>query len=100
MKILQIVPVADDRPTLKQLLNQTERRLRRRPTAFSRKRDGRWAHVRYPGWIKWDLAMGGILMAAVTSRQPEQEWQLLQAFIGYLDRHLGEYIQTITITYR
>lgn len=100
MKIVQVVPLADDRPTLKQLLNQTERRLRHGPTAFSRTSAGRWAHVKYPGFIKWDLARGGILVAEVQSKRPEQEWQLLQAFIGYLDRHLGEYIQTVSITYR
>jgi Uma2 family endonuclease len=27
------------------------------------------------------------------------EWQLLQAFIGYLDRHLGEHIDMISIRY-
>jgi hypothetical protein len=32
--------------------------------------------------------------------KPNSEWQLLQSFVGYLDRHLGEYIESITITYR
>jgi hypothetical protein len=100
MKIVQVVPVADDKPSLKTLLNETERRLRRGPTAFRRRGAGRWVHVKYRGWIHWDLARGGIVVATVKSRKPEQEWQLLQAYIGYLDRHVGEYIDTITISYR
>jgi hypothetical protein len=51
MKIVQIVPAADDKPTLKTLLKETERRLRGRGTTFKRQREGRWAHARYPGWI-------------------------------------------------
>lgn len=100
MKIVHVVPVDDDRPTLKSLLKDTERRLRGRPTAFNRRSEGLWRHVKYPGSIRWDLAMGGALEAEVQAKESKQEWQLLQAFIGYLDRHLGEYIQSITITYR
>lgn len=100
MKIVQVVPVADDKPSLKNLLKETERRLRGGPTAFIRRGEGRWVHVKYPGWINWDSTIGGIVVAEVQSKKPEQEWQLLQSFVGYLDRHLGEYIDTITINYR
>jgi hypothetical protein len=100
VKIVQVVPVADDKPSLKNLLKQTERRLRGGPTAFVRRREGRWVHVKHPGWINWDLSRGGILVAEIQSKRAAEEWKLLQAFVGYLDRHLGEYIDTITIIYR
>lgn len=100
MKIIQVVPFANDKPTLKTLLRRTERRLRGGRTTFIRQREGRWAHVKYAGWIKWDIALGGILVAEVHSKKPEQEWQLLQAFVSYLDRHLGDYIDTISIKYK
>jgi hypothetical protein len=100
MKLVQMVPVADDKPTLKTLLKETERRLRGRGTTFKRQREGRWVHARYPGWINWDSAKGGIIVAEVQSKRPETEWQLLQAFIGYVDRHIGEYVQSINIIYR
>ena len=100
MKIVQVVPVADDKPTLKTLLEETERRLRGGSTTFSRKDRGIWEHVKYPGRIKWDLVAGGIIVARVQSREPKQEGQLLQAFIGYLDRHVGDYIDSISIIYR
>jgi hypothetical protein len=30
----------------------------------------------------------------------DHEWQMLQAFVGYLDRHLGEQIESISVYYR
>jgi hypothetical protein len=100
MKIIQIIPLSNDKPTLKTLLKDTERGLRGRGTTFKRQREGRWVHVRYHGWINWDLAKGGIIVAKVQSKKPHTEWQLLQAFIGYVDRHIGEYIQSINIIYK
>jgi hypothetical protein len=100
MKVIQIIPLADGKPSLKVLLKGTERQLRGRGTTFKRQREGRWVHARYPGWINWDSARGGIIVAEVQSKKSDTEWQLLQAFIGYLDRHIGEYIQSINIIYR
>ena len=99
MKVVTVVPIEDDKPTLKTLLIETERRLRRKGTTLLRDKKGRWVHTKYPGWINWDLAKGGIVVAEIKSKKPESEWQLLQSFIGYLDRHLGDYIDTITIRY-
>jgi hypothetical protein len=56
--------------------------------------------VKYPGRIKWDEALGGLLVAEVHPKKDQSDWQLLHAFIGYLDRHLGEYIESISIYYR
>ena len=100
MKILQVVPRADSDVSLKKLLKAKERQLRSGPTAFRRKSEGRWAPVKYPGWIRWDETIGGIVVAEVNTRVAASEWQLLQAFVGYLYRHLGDNIDTITITYR
>jgi hypothetical protein len=100
MKIVTVVPTDMEKPTLKALLKETERRLRGRGTTLRRQREGRWVHTRYPGWIAWDLTKGGILVAEINSVKPNSEWQLLQSFVGYLDRHLGEYIESITVTYR
>ncbi len=97
MKIVMIIPYDDEKPTLKTLLNETERRLRGKGTTLIRERAGRWAHTNYHGWINWDIAKGGVIVAEIQSRKPQAEWQLLQAFIGYLNRHLGDYIDTIII---
>lgn len=100
MKILQVIPKRNSKTKLKTLLNEKERELRGGRTTFFRQRAGRWQHKTYYGWIKWDQAGGGVLVAEVRSKVPETEWQLLQAFVGYLDRHLGKNIESITITYR
>ena len=99
MKIVQIVPQINDKPTLKTLLKRKEQELRGRGTTLVRQKEGRWVHTKYPGWINWDLAKGGILVAEIQSKKPDAEWQLLQSFIGYIDRHMGYCIQSIMITY-
>jgi len=101
MKTIEVIPKAGTDTKLKALLKDTERHLRGGRTAFFRQREGRWKHVKYPGWIKWDEALGGLLVAEIHGGKEEgADWQLLQAFIGYLDRHLGERIESIAIHYR
>ena len=53
-----------------------------------------------PGWIQLDDAAGGLLIAEIRTKVKDHEWQILEAFIGYLDRHLGDHIESITIHYR
>ena len=84
----------------KTVLKTTERTLRGPHTTFRRVREGRWKPVKYPGWVQWDQAAGGFLVAEAQSKVKDYEWQLLQALVGYLDRHLGEHIESITIYYR
>ncbi|MGH7466989.1 MAG: hypothetical protein ACRENP_03290 [Longimicrobiales bacterium] len=100
MKLILVTPRAESDVRLRVELKRTERRLRSGPTAFSRVAEGKWKHVRYPGWIKFDEAPGGFLVAQAQTKRAEAEWQILQAFIGYLDRHLGGEIESIAILYR
>lgn len=100
MKILQVVPKPGTDSKLKTLLKSTERNLRGPHTTFHRMREGRWKHVKYPGWIQWDDAAGGLLVAEIHTKVKDHEWQMMDAFIGYLDRHLGEQIESISIYYR
>ncbi len=100
MKILQVVPRAGTRAKLKTSLKSTERHLRGPHTTFQRVREGRWKHVKYPGWISWDDSPGGLLVAEIQTKVRDHEWQMLQAFVGYLDRHLGDEIDSISIYYR
>jgi hypothetical protein len=43
---------------------------------------------------------GGFLAAEIHTKVKDHEWQLLHAFIGYLDCHLGEHIESISVYYR
>ncbi len=100
MKILHVVPTPGTKAKLKTLLKHAERQLRGNHTTFHREREGRWKHVKYPGWIRWDEAPGNLLVAEIQTKVKDHEWQMLQAFIGYLDRHLGEQIECISVHYR
>jgi hypothetical protein len=46
------------------------------------------------------MLLSGILIAEIRTKVKDHEWQILDAFIGYLDRHLGEQIDSISIYYR
>jgi hypothetical protein len=100
MKILQVVPRPDTPSKLKSLLKKQEIKLRGTATTFYRQKEGRWKHVKYSGWINWDEAPGGILVAEIQSKVEGTDWQLLQSFVGYLERHLGKHIESITIYFR
>jgi hypothetical protein len=100
MKILEVVPKQGTRGKLKTMLKATERHLRGPHTTFHREREGRWKHVKYPGWIQWDGAPGNLLIAEIHTQAKDHEWQMLQAFIGYLDRHLGPQIESVSVHYR
>jgi hypothetical protein len=59
-----------------------------------------WKHVKYPGWIQWDRAAGGLLVAEIQSKVKGHEWQVLQAFAGYPGRYPGDQIESISVYYR
>ena len=99
MKVISVVPLDLRKPTLGTLLDQTERRLRGKGTTLIRRGTRRWVHAKYPGWITWQVSKGGMLVAEVRAKKADAEWQLLQSFVGYLDRHLGAYIDSISILY-
>jgi len=65
VKILQVVPKAGIKSNLKTMLKNTERHLRGPHTTFQREREGRWKHVKYPGWIQWGQSPGGLLVAEI-----------------------------------
>jgi len=61
----------------------------------------KWAHRKYKGWMKLQRAEGEVVTAEIRSRsQSSDEWQLLHAFIGCLDRHFGDDIEALHIHYR
>jgi hypothetical protein len=61
--------------------------------------EDKWTHTSYPGWIRFRQGLGGVAMAAVQSKSPNEEWQLLSSLIGFLDRHFRSEIANITISY-
>src|SRR5262249_3539389 len=65
------------------------------------KNHSKWAHANYAGRIKIARTDGEVVTAELQSRSSQRdEWQLLQAFIGWLDRNFGSNIEAINIQYR
>jgi hypothetical protein len=70
----------------------------RRSAAKERNR-AKWSHASYPGWIKIAHGMGEVVMIEVHSKKAGADWQLLQAILGFLDRHFADKIRAMHIHY-
>jgi hypothetical protein len=87
------------------LLVQKERELRARKKGTLHRRGSaragkaRWAHTSFPGRILLQRCLGGVCVALIKSAKPNDEWQLLRSFIGFLDRHFRQQISGVTLTY-
>jgi hypothetical protein len=104
MKVIQIVPrkamrLYDD------LLDKEEAiRERGRGTFFRagrKKRSGvTWKHKAYRGSVKLERGSSDDVTAKIRAQPPESEWQMLSAFLGFVDRHFGPKISAINVNYR
>jgi|SRR5690348_1482823 len=64
------------------------------------KNAAKWSHKNYKGWIWIERGLGEVVIAELRSRAtPQDEWQLLHSFLGFLDRHFGNKIESINIQY-
>jgi hypothetical protein len=100
MKLVQIIPLKQSRLYGAIVKKQAEIS-RQRPGAFSRAgtktaNKAKWKHVRFKGWINLKRERTEIVTAKVNSA----DWQLLSAFVGWIDRHFGDQVQSVTIHYR
>ena len=99
MKLIQANPRSENKQTIISALNAKERSLRGKGTSFSKSKN-KWKHVKFHGWVTVTTAPENILFAKVQSRTDTDEAKLFEAFIGYMTRHCGELIDTLTIYYR
>ena len=61
--------------------------------------DEKWVHATYPGWVRFQKCLGGVVVAQIQSKNDEAGWQLLSSFIGFLDRHFRSELATVNISY-
>lgn len=59
----------------------------------------KWKHTTYQGWVNLQEALGGVLVASVQAKNSDEEWKILKALIGLLDRHFREQVSNINISY-
>ena len=100
MKLLQANPKPDNEQTIVSALNAKERSLRGKGTSFFKDGKNKWKHVKFHGWVTVTTAPENILFAKVQSKAAGDEAKLFQAFVGYLTRHCGEMIDSLTVYYR
>jgi hypothetical protein len=100
MRRVQIVPLGRTQLYGAMVKREAEIRKRRLGT-FSRigpkqANKAKWRHVRFKGWINLKRESSG----AVTAQVNSADWQLLSAFIGWVDRHFSNEVQAVTIRYQ
>ena len=99
MKLIQVNPKGGNQQSILSALNKKELSLRNKQTTFY-KEGKKWKHKNYDGWITFTNSSGDILFAKVQSKVKPEEQKLLEAFIGYLTRHLTNMMDSLTIYYR
>jgi hypothetical protein len=60
----------------------------------------RWKHKKYAGSVELKRGDGEHVTAKIRAAPPEIERRLLSSFLGFVDRHSGDQVDTITIRYR
>jgi len=101
MKIVQIVPRENIR--LYGALVKKEAAIQKKGAGtFHRagpktRNSAKWKHTRYKGWVNLERGLSEVVTAEVRTHSSSQEWQLLSAFLGFVDRHFGSEVLSITI---
>jgi len=104
MKVIQIVPL--EGLALYAALVKKEAEIRKKGLgtfyrATAKKRNSsKWRHKAYRGRMTLERGLGEVVLAEIHAPARDQEWQMLSAFLGFIDRHFGKRILAITIHYR
>jgi hypothetical protein len=103
MKIVEIVP--RHRAHLYDTLVEKEAAIRKAGrgtyTRIGRKVRGstKWKHKTYKGSIQLSHSQSEVVTAKVRANSAEDERKLLSSFLGFVDRHSGDHVDTINIQY-
>jgi hypothetical protein len=68
-------------------------------TFSATKRGRKLSHVKYPGWINWSSSEGAITCEVLSPRRPNEEWQLMHAFLGRLAARFAASIIAINVQF-
>jgi hypothetical protein len=102
--LIKVTVVPKSREKLYGLLVKKEIALRNKNqgtlhrSGSKKKRETKWVHTSYKGWIRFQQSLGGMTVALVQAKNRGDEWQLLTSFIGFLHRHFSDSISTISIS--
>ncbi len=102
--MVRLVIVPKEEENLYSLLVKKELQLRRQKQGTLHRSKGKkdeqwWFHASYNGWIRFQNCLGGTVVALVRTKSDGDEWQLLQSFVGFLNRHFRDRIISVTINF-
>lgn len=102
MKVVQIVPRGKVRLFGAIVKKEADIRKNDRGTFYRVGRTtahaARWNHKRFSGSV--NLAHGDDETVTARVKSRSQEWQILSAFLGWVDRHFGDQVVTVNIQYK
>ncbi|MDE1973724.1 MAG: hypothetical protein KGI48_11115 [Hyphomicrobiales bacterium] len=103
MKLLEIVPRDGTGLYGAVIRKQAEIRKAGRGTfmrASAGKRAARWTHLRYKGSLKLHPGAENAVEVEIKSPDRGDEARLLSSFLGWMDRHFGDRLASVSIQYR
>jgi hypothetical protein len=97
MRLLVVKPKPGVR--LKAALDSKRKAVQQKGGTFALDKRGKWVHTGYKGWINLKTAPHGLIIARSQTLAPGEEWKILTAFLGFLDRHFKDSIEWVMIAY-
>ncbi len=101
MKLVQIVPRQRVRLYGAIVKKEADIRKNNRGTFYRAERkkhdETKWNHKRFKGSVA--LKRGDDETVTARVRSSKQEWQMLSAFLGWVNRHFGEQVMAVNIKY-
>lgn len=104
MKVVEIVP--RERTRLYGMLVAKEAAIRKNKRGTyirvgPKTRDrARWKHKNFRGSVQLKRDDSEVVTVSIRAPTAEDERKLLSSFLGFVDRHSGDQVATITIQYR
>lgn len=104
VRMIQVIPRDGVRLYGAMVRKEVDFAQRNRGTFFRsgrKKRDqAKWSHSKYSGWINLSRGMGEVVLAEIHSKSTNEDaWQILSAFLGWLDRYFAAEVQAVNIQY-
>jgi hypothetical protein len=101
MRIVEVI-TKDGTVNFLSLLKQKQRELKRKKRGtFFPVSPSRWKHVSYSGYINLHKGLKHICFFEFVSKSEDsKDWQILHSFLGFLDRHFHEEMESVTVLYR
>jgi hypothetical protein len=104
MKLVQIIPSEQNR--LYGAMVKKEAEIRRKNLGTFRRAgrkkldEAKWRHTKYNGWVNLRRGLSEVVTVEVKTLAADDDWQLLSAFLGWVDRHFSDQVLAVNIQYR